>query len=270
MIAILIIFLSYSIKANEPLHWAYINAVSDRHEFYKNNEVISKPKDAWQILFSLQYIDSGLKKLKDCVYYLVPGESPGVLKIKTMSASTSCDESILSSGDREVKNIKSLQFAVTEKGIDLDFTLADFQNHKWQAKLPASSGVRVPKMQTSSAEYKSAKILLLAPEQNTKVPKVDNYKPKTLCHNINEDCMEVSPSFCSQCPEGWYEIPNGCSEGPKYCGVLECGGKDQPACRRGMKWQRKELDFDCRTNSSFAYCSKGLTIACEGKKAFCR
>lgn len=270
MIVLLIILLSYSIKANEPMQWSYISSVSDRHEFYKNYEVIAKPKDAWQILFSLQYVDSNLKKLKDCIYYRVPGESPGVLKIKSMSASSPCDESILSPGDREIKNIKSLQFSVTEKEIDLDFTLGDFQNHKWQAKLPDLSGIKVPKMQTSSAEYKSTKILLLSPEQNVKVLQIENYKNNTLCHDINEDCMEVSSSFCSQCPKGWYEIPNGCPEGPKYCGILECGGKNQPACRRGMKWQRKEENFDCRTNSTFAYCSKGLTVACEGKKAFCR
>ncbi len=270
MIAIMIFILSYSLKANEPMHWAYVNAVQNRHEFYLNNEVISKPQDAWQILFSLLYIDSGLKKLKDCIYYRVPGEEAGILKIKTMSSSSSCDESILSPGDREIKNIKSLQFSVTDKEINLDFTLSDFQNHKWQARLPDSFGVKIPQMQTSSAEFKSAKIILLAPEQNIKVPENQNYQPNTLCHNINEDCMEVSTSFCSQCPAGWYEIPNGCSEGPKYCGMLECGGKGRPACRRGMKWQRNEKSFDCRIDSTFAYCSKGLTVTCEGKKAFCR
>jgi hypothetical protein len=32
----------------------------------------------------------------------------------------------------------------------------------------------------------------------------------------------------------------------------------------------KNLNFDCRINSTFAYCSEGLKVDCEGRKAFCR
>lgn len=270
MIFIMQLLLILGAFGDEPDQWGYINKLQDKHEFYKNNEVLVKPKDAWQTLFSVHYVDADFKNLKDCVFYKVPGAEAGILKIKSLPDSSPCEDFLLSPGSREVKNIKSLQYSITDKGVQLDFTLSDFKNERWSATLPAAKSSDSPKMLTSSAEFKASKIILLAPPQNVQIPEPKELKANTLCHDINEDCHEVSRSFCSQCPQGWYEIPNGCDVGPKYCGILNCGGKGQPACRRGMKWQREELEFDCRTNSSFAYCQQGLNVACEGRKAFCR
>lgn len=269
---IILLLSSLMAYAQSPLHWSHILEVSDRHEFYQNHENIEKPRDAWQTLFGLIYLDSEFKKLKDCVFLKVPGSDPGILKIKTISAYSKCDTSLLEEGSKEVSGIKSVKFAIYEKEAYLDLTLTDFKSQKWEASLQSSFKKPEPKMQMSSTELRAPKMIFLAPVSNIQVK--DEKKPflkdKTLCHDINEDCQEVSPSICSDCSGGWYEIPNGCSSGPKYCGQHVCGSKDQPACRRGMKWQKKSSEFDCRTDSSFAYCSKGLKVVCEGKKAFCR
>lgn len=264
------LFLSLLAIAEEPLSWSYATGIQDKHEFYQNNEVITSPKDAWQLLFSVSYIDGKLNKLKDCVFYKVPGEESGILKIKTTIFFESCDKFVLEPGDREIQNIRSLQYSISGKKVDINYTLKNFKSGKWSTELLSSAGTDVPKMHSSSLEYKSPKIILLAPEVKLPTQAIPLLEDGILCHDVNEDCEISSPSTCSQCGNGWYEIPNGCRIGPKYCGILKCGLKDQPACRRGMEWQRSEENFDCRTNSSFAYCAPGLSVACEGKKAFCR
>lgn len=266
----ILLFTSLFAFAQSPVHWNHILEVSDKHEFYQNHENITKPQESWQTLFSLVYIDSDLSRIKDCVFFKVPGSESGKLKIKTIQVGEKCDSHLLNPGDKEVTGVKTLQFAVYEKVVTIDFSLEDFKTYKWEANLQASFSKPEPEMNMSSATFKSPDIIFLAPKSNIKAKQEPFLKDKTLCHDVNEDCEEKSASICSQCENDWYEVPNGCASGPKYCGTYRCGGKGEPACRRGVKWQKKEEKFDCRTDSSFAYCSKGVQIVCEGQKAFCR
>jgi hypothetical protein len=268
MILFILTLFMFQAKANAPQHWQHILEVTEQHEFYKNNELISSPKDAWQTLFGLKYMTRDQKILKDCLYYRVPGNEEGILKIISMDASEKCDESILKKGDREIAEVKTLQFFIEDKKFQIDYSLKDFSSHKWAGafqKKPSKN----PSMNMSSAEFKSPEIIFVAPASDKKTRPAEPLTDGFLCHNVNEDCVEVSPSVCSACPKGWYEIPTGCPQSPKYCGEIRCGVKNAPACRRGMKWQRKEMEFDCRIDSSFAYCSPGLEVKCEGKKAYC-
>lgn len=271
MIALFLFFLSSWTFAGEPSHWSYILKIGDQHEFYKNHQLIDKPTDAWQLLFSLNYIDRNLQRLKDCVYYRVPGTEPGIIKVTTLSALSSCEEKLLSPGNLEIKDVKALQFNISDKDVEIDFSLADFTTRKWQAKIQTPMNKPEATLHLSSVAFKSPKIILLAPETGIEVKKTIPFLSEgSLCHNINDDCQESAPSKCSDCSGGWFEIPNGCPVGPRYCGTLNCGKKGLPACRKGMKWQRREEEFDCRVNSSFAYCADGLSVVCDGKKALCR
>lgn len=270
MIAFLVLIISLVSFGSEPLHWSYMLEVKDRHEFYQNNEEILKPKNSFQLLFSVIYVDQNFKKIKDCVFYKVPGDETGTLKIRSIPELESCDDYLFGPGDKEISAIKTLQFSITDSNLILEFTRKDYKSEKWLTKTQNSFVRPTPKLNLSSSEYKHSKITLLAPTTKVVAPKVKMLEDKTLCHDINEDCQEASRSTCYLCKQGWYEVPNGCAQGPKYCGILDCGGKDAPACRRGMKWQKNPTEFDCRTDKSFAYCSKGLEVTCEGRKAFCR
>jgi hypothetical protein len=268
---LILLFTSLFAFAQEPIHWANLLKLSERHEFYKDHEAILSPKDSWQSLFSVIYVDSELSRLKDCIFFKVPGADLGILKIKTVSANVNCEDYLLQPGDKEVPEVTSLQYSITDSKFTIDISLKDYRTEKWLGSFQGTFQKPVPKMAMSSAEFKSPTLILLAPKSTVKSPmKKDFLKKGTLCHNINEDCEQVSVQICDECQEGWYEVPNGCAVGPKYCGRQNCGGKDQPACRRGMTWQRKEEAFECRMDSTFAYCSKGLTVQCDGKKAFCR
>lgn len=269
MILFLSLIFSFTTFAQEPLHWSYMLEVKERHEFYQNNEEIIKPINSWQLLFAVGYVDQNFKKLKDCVFYKVPGDEKGTLKLRTIPDTEKCDDFLLSTGDKEISNIKSLQFSITDLRLSIEFTREDYKSEKWVSKTQNTFVRPEPKLNLSSVDYKSPKITLLAPASKVVSPRPQILKDKTLCHDVNEDCEEVSGSTCHMCPRGWYEIPNGCAQGPKYCGIQNCGGKDEPACRRGIKWQKSPSELDCRTDKSFVYCSKGLNVTCEGRKAFC-
>jgi hypothetical protein len=181
-----------------------------------------------------------------------------------------CRNSLLTAGDREWKDIKTFQFFSGENKLVLDLGFNNFRSEIWEIRFQGKTQKKEAGMSMSSAEFKDNKIFLLAPS-DLMINQTDPLPPaNTLCHNINDDCQEVTPSSCNDCREGWYEIPNGCLQGPKYCGRHYCGSKGRPACRRGMTWQGKEGPCDCRADSSFAYCNKGLSIQCEGLKAYCR
>lgn len=255
--------------ASPPIHWSSMLEIRERHEFYKDNEVLLKPKDSWQTLFAVVYPDRRLQLHKDCVFYRVPGESSGVFKIKTVDFDEGCEKYQETAGDTEIINLKALQFSYGNE-LSVNFTFTDFRTFKWNIPLMNRFKSPVPTALTSSAQYRAPKIILLAPERLPgKKKQPETRKRGELCHSISDDCQELSPSTCGQCAEGWYEVTNGCPIGPKYCGSSMCGLKGQPACRRGIKWQKVDKKFECRIDSSFAFCSPGLTIQCEGSRAFC-
>lgn len=265
---ILLLIQIFCATADAPRKWENAKAIVDRHEFYENGEVIIKPKESWQTLFALTFLDSRFQLSKDCVYYRVPGDEAGRIKIKSIPFKHDCASEILSDGEVEITNVTNLSFISSGESVLLDF-IRDGQKEKWSANILPDWKKPDPKLLLSSSDFKSPRFIYLAAAGVSDV-QPEPLKPGTICHDISGDCEEKSPSKCNACDQGWHEIPNGCFVGPKICGPSDCGGKDQPACRRGMIWQRKEIETDCRIESSFAWCNKGRSIYCDGDKAFCR
>ncbi len=272
MIVIWLVSLLNLVFANPSLKWSQATQITERHEFYANNEVIEKPKDSWQLLLAIIYKDSQLKTHKDCLFYYVPGEDAGRLKVKTISVEDKCEKYLFENGNQEWTKLKALQFSFEHNYLTLSITDEFFQVERWDIPLFNSYLNPKPKLMMSSAEYRSPRFLFLTPYKgrSQNLLHARNALPdKTLCHDISEDCSEKSPSNCTKCENGWFEIPNGCSQGPKYCGQMVCGAKNRPACRRGMSFHKQEAAPDCRVDSSFAYCSKGLRIQCQGALPYC-
>lgn len=254
--------------------WKWVNAVKvvEKHEFYTDNEVIKKPQNSWQTLFAIVYHDSNLNAFKDCVFYRVPGEESGVLKIKTINEKQKCESFLFEKTDQEWKDLKALQYSIKDNYLSLSLTNSKYEIERWDIPLFNVFENPKPKSLMSSAEYRSPKVIYLTPYKGRlsvwprKAPVLED---KKLCHDISEDCQEKSLSTCGLCPQGWFEVPNGCPQGPKFCGRMICGLKNRPACRRGMKYQRTEKKFHCREDASFAYCAKGLSIQCQGNLPYC-
>lgn len=260
--------LSFMAFGSSPPHWDQARSIRDRHEFIADNVEVIRPEESWQLLFAVTYVDADLRSSKDCLYYRIPGSKPGELKIRTMALEADCHREILSPGKWEQAGVSKLRLKTTPSGIRLDFSV----NQKattWEIFLPGAWKKPEPKLLLSSADYRSPRLIYLAPKSGAgKV--TGGLADKVLCHDVGSDCREKSPSRCSDCANGFREIPNGCLVGPKVCGFEDCGGKDQAACRRGYVWQRKDLEFDCRTEASFAFCQKGFRISCDGDRAYCR
>ncbi len=263
---------SFLAEATPEQNWSAAIEVVDKHEFYKNNEVIEKPQNSWQQLFGIVYLNGRMNLRKDCVFYKTPGDELGILKIKTMDPKDNCSSALMAAGNWEKKQIKALQYTLLDNSLTFHLTMEKYKIDTWSINFINKGHKLEVKPSMSSAEFKTKKVLYLAPDSlGNIVPYKSSYSSeKVICHNISESCEELSPSTCSECSDGWYEIPNGCKQGPKYCGTIECGRKDAPACRRGLKYQRVRKVFDCTTDSSFAYCAKGLRVQCEGKLAYCR
>lgn len=262
------VLISLMSMASEPGKWDLARAIVDKHEFYSNNELITKPRDSWQLLFAVTFLDESYRSSKDCVFYRVPGEAPGSLKVKTVAADVDCHAVILTVGDTEISPVSGLRFSEEGSGLRLTFEHSG-KRTTWNAQ-PAQKWTRPEaKLLTSSADYKSSRLIYLAPSPAPAAIPAP-LKDKTLCHDIANDCGSRAPSKCHLCENGWYEIPNGCQVGPKVCGASQCGGKDQPACRRGFVWNNTPVPADCRENPEFAWCSGKLTVSCDGDKAFCR
>lgn len=252
-----------------PGSWSSAFRVIDLHEFYPEKKLIVEPRESWQHLFSILILNENFDEQKECVYYFVPGESPGKIKVKTIGKGESCSDHLLKPGDVEWDDVTGLQYNLLKGGLKLSFTQKKNDLVNWEILTPGFTSPDAV-IHLSSVETKAPRFILLAEAKESKKEKKSSLSKDQLCHGINDDCEETSESLCHLCESGWYEIPNGCAKGPKYCGRMDCGEKNRPACRRGRDYQRTEKSFDCRMDNSFAYCRKGLTIQCEGQKAYCR
>lgn len=274
MISLILFFMSSWIFAEAPRNWMAATEIVEKHEFYSNNQMIEKPKNSWQLLFGIVYPDARMRLQKDCVFYKVPGDEAGTLKIKTVPKNSACDKFMLLPGNREIKEIKALQYTILENSLTLNLTMSEYRTEVWTTQFVNKFQKKDASLLMSSAEYKNPKVIYLSPESLSHTiensPRPSKNKRPVLCHSIGVNCEEISASTCSSCEDGWYEIPNGCLQGPKYCGQIDCGRKNMPACRRGVKYQKVRKEFDCTIDSSFAYCAQGLKVQCEGNQAYCR
>jgi hypothetical protein len=272
MIALLISILMTAAFADPVLKWSTAIEVTELHEFFNENKMISQPAGTWQTLFGIRYMDANLQVHKDCAFYRIPQKADGIFKIKTISSSKKCEDFLFEVGDKTWSDLRALQLEVGKKQLSLFFTFNDFKTQTWDISL-LNTFKKIPaELQMSSAGFRSSKIIFLTPQKvgNAVVPEFENkIKDGYLCHPINDECQELGPSECAQCPQGWFEKPNGCLIGPKVCGISMCGQKHQVACRRGTKYQRVRKRYDCRIDDSFAYCADGLKISCEGAIPYC-
>lgn len=270
IICLLIIFLSHQCWSFNlmPNEWNSIFKIAEKHQFYKSNEVIDRPEGTWQHLFSVAYSNQDLSLIKDCIFYFVPEKTGGILKIKTTLIDDSCEKYLFEQGDIEIKDLRSIQYEI-DKGFEILFTTKDFTSFKWKGKNHYPNKKSDLKVLMSSAQYQTGSHMFLSSKLIQSKKTTTNPK---VCHDVGEDCKIKSTSNCELCPEGWYEVPNGCPQSPKFCGMQLCGLKNRPACNRGKTYRdgKKIKIGDCRTDPFFVYCSKGLSIYCEGNLAYCR
>ncbi len=96
----------------------------------------------------------------------------------------------------------------------------------------------------------------------------DNYSERTavICHDVDENCQNISNFECHKCKYGWFETVRGqCPQGgPKFCGINHCGERNQVACPVGLKVIKDNQA--CFNGSKAGYCGPGLNTVCDENK----
>ena len=230
----------------------------ETHEFYRDNELIQRPLEAWQTIAAFSSVNSDLSLSKVCLKYFLKSQSEGVFRVERKSLKENCSEKgeIIS----EIKNLRGLQFQRTPH-FKITFTYQDFTTSEWNISLRKKSNL---KLLETPDRYLDETVLFVSSgsEQTTLL------KEGTQCLKVLDDCTVAGESICHQCEAGFLEAPNGCLVSSQYCLKGNCGIKGGPACRRGVKFLRKRV-LDCRTDSSFAFCEAGSTPVCQGQEVWC-
>ncbi|HLT22357.1 MAG TPA: hypothetical protein VKZ84_02900 [Bacteriovoracaceae bacterium] len=259
MITVFLYFLSF---------WAHsfpqeLTSIYNRltvHEFYRDNELITRPEDAWQVIASFSTVNSDLSLSKICFKYKPSKEPEGVFRVESMPLDEDC-----SKGGKKIYEQGSLygiQFQ-REPDFKITFSHKDYSNNSWTIK----TLVKKENLELLDTPDKSwgESVLFTNDDVGSKPLLADG----TLCLKVRDDCTVEGESICHQCANGSLEAPNGCLTGPRYCSSFECGTKGNPACRRGVKFLKQRV-LDCRRDNSFAFCGEDSIPMCQGAEVWCQ
>ncbi len=222
---------------------------------------ITKPKSTQQKLFAVlraASLEEGIQK--DCVFYQIPGDKAGELRVTTVGYQESCDPEARII--YRIDEIKELQYSIEGTQVSFWVTMMNSATRVIQVSLLNATQAKSAKLYESSGQRG---VFYLAP--NT--PLAGQPKP-LLIGELSDEYPKHPCSFeagtCQFCRYGVYRI----NTGEYFCGIDRCGQKNQPACIRGERWQRSREKFSCRADNSHVICSPGLVIDCEGERAICR
>ena len=101
---------------------------------------------------------------------------------------------------------------------------------------------------------------------------MEAWKKAIPCHQVDDQCMDLRPNECHFCDEGVFEVfDSKCNRtGTKFCGRIECGGKNSPACYLGREHIQQEDFKGCHLYSEEYYCQSNYNLVCEdGKIPWC-
>lgn len=221
--------------------------VTHRHTGYKDGETLKAPQGTWQTLFTVV-----LGTELHCVHARIPTKShnDGELKIVRIKLDGECSKSWEQPSIWDQKEVRSIQFLVTENEIKIWWSDKEGRIQSFSSKTPDMKGVFFYPPGKKYTE--NIKIKMLG--------EVNDVYPSNPC--------SFKQGTCELCKFGVYRVAR--SESEFFCGIDRCGEKNMPACSRGTRWQRNREAFSCRGNNEHAFCDMGLRIECLGEVALCR
>ncbi|HLW56863.1 MAG TPA: hypothetical protein VKY27_05725 [Bacteriovoracaceae bacterium] len=258
MSAFFIIFISF-FSYGFPQELFSVYEKLEVHEFYKDNELIKRPVDAWQNIASFSISNTDLSLSRLCLKYRPSSEAKGIFRIELMPLKRKCQENgkIIYEQD----SLLGIQFQ-REPEFKITFSHKDFSTTSWTIKTIKKKASL--ELLDTPDKFWGEKVLFLNDHTDFQKLLTDG----TQCLKVSDDCKVEGSSSCQQCENGSLEAPNGCLVGPRYCSSAECGTKGNPACRRGVKFQNKR-SLDCRVDMSFAFCKGDSVPSCQGLEVWC-
>jgi hypothetical protein len=205
---------------------------------------------SWGVAGSVEYLlGVDFVNSRSCLFYKVSDKSDGELYGVMTKDGVDCQNVINDSPVFSIGKIRSMSVKKNNSTFNFYYTLENFKEDQFSF---------------TQKKYIGMEFLINQGSQKQKLA------DGVVCSHFDVDCNEIVKSNCDSCENAWYEIYNGCKlGGKKICGAITCGSRGNPACLRGITYQRKRVDYKCREDDSFVFCAKGLKINCQGEEAYC-
>lgn len=250
--------------------WRTVISAQDQHTGYQSGDVLKKPAGTWQLLFSVLRAGSAVGGLgKDCVWVFIPNREDGVLKITSVHPTESCANKWEDEGWIEEKNLRAIQFVLQAEAAQFWLTDQTGRVHTWKTEFLNTVRVARYGLFDSSVEKRKVPgVFFFTPDSKIEI-RPDGELIGRLEDEYPESPCSYADGSCLRCRFGVYRV-KGLEETNYFCGIDRCGSKNQPACERGVTWQRLRQTFTCRGDNSHVYCFPGLKVECVGEQAICR
>jgi hypothetical protein len=105
------------------------------------------------------------------------------------------------------------------------------------------------------------------PSQLIKNLPVSHYPELIKCGEWDDQCTPVMDDKCHLCQQGYSQVMHGkCAlHGIRFCGTVDCGGKNKPPCHLGRSHIENEDFMGCSELSEEWLCHPGLILDCSAK-----
>lgn len=107
----------------------------------------------------------------------------------------------------------------------------------------------------------------------TKIPHQisKDWQKAQVCFAVNDQCQPTMLEQCHLCEKSYFTLYNTkcSSHGTSYCGEIECGKKNQPACYLGQHHVKQDDFKGCGPFTEEWFCHAGLEIKCTKDGAVC-
>jgi hypothetical protein len=233
------------------------------NDSYLNKGVVNRPPRVWVEL--LRY-DNG-QNIRKCLIFKTPyKDEKGVLKLVDLKQKK-C--STFEKGEVIFDGLEELKVQLSSKGqngrksyLVLRYGVGEQQQ---SYEIPLLNYVK----RKSFQKYDNQLDIGFIDELSFgKVLAIKTIADGNVCYGVNSECKVVIDNECDKCQSGFYEVvdfncPGG---GSKFCGAIECGKRNQPACPRGYQILDSKLPSLCFDGSPAGLCEAGLRTFCNEDK----
>lgn len=91
-----------------------------------------------------------------------------------------------------------------------------------------------------------------------------DWQKARVCFAVDDQCQPLMAEMCHLCEKSFFTLYNTkCkTQGTSYCGEINCGQRNQPACYLGQHHIKQDDFKGCSPFTEEWYCHQGLEIKC--------
>lgn len=224
--------------------WFTAVEVVDRHPSLLTGTRIGAPASTWQTLLGVVLPGQSAHAFhRHCLHLRVPTKGDGILRVTLAGPEQGCAGAWEGTRVWEATGVDDVR--VTVEGMEVRLWWSDPTTRQFRIRGQAVPGV-----------------FLFSPNSDpAPMPAPSALWP-------DGHACDLAGGTCRHCQNGFLRLIG--EEDVYRCGIDRCGEAGQPACPRGVRWQKGRGPFGCRGNDGHVFCAKDLRIECQGTVAYCR